>query len=142
MESGTLRIDRLRVSSPGTGAPTHGRNSASGNDASKKKKDRLSPVPTVWGLSSLRTGPILKAPGGWGLRNPESIGPGQRSECFLAIQHGVGLTEFRQYYDLTNVPVTLAGSCGSRQSLSLTRLRADLIGLLRSRPVGAIMSGR
>ena len=94
------------------------------------------------GINFLRTDPVPSTPGGWGLRNPESIGPGQRSECFLAIQHGVGLTEFRQYYDLTNVPVTLADSCGSRQSLPLTRLRADLIGLLRSRPVGAIMSDR
>jgi hypothetical protein len=35
----------------------------------------------------LRTGPIPTAPGGWGLRNPEPKGPGQRS-IFLSQPSG------------------------------------------------------
>ena len=35
-------------------------------------------VGPVSGLTLLRTGPIPTAPGGWGLRNPEPKGPGQR----------------------------------------------------------------
>jgi len=34
------------------------------------------------GLTILRTGPILTTPGGWGLRNPEPKGPGQRKGTF------------------------------------------------------------
>jgi hypothetical protein len=41
------------------------------------------------------------APGGWGLRNPEPKGPGQRSECFLAIQRGGRLAEIGPYYDFS-----------------------------------------
>src|SRR5258705_461205 len=40
------------------------------------------------GINYLRTGPILTTPGGWGLRNPEPKGPGQRrlflSQCRTA----------------------------------------------------------
>src|SRR5882757_2294 len=46
----------------------------------KKKKDQLSLA--QYGDKLLRTGPILTAPGGWGLRNPEPKGPGQRSIPF------------------------------------------------------------
>jgi hypothetical protein len=45
----------------------------------KKKKDQLA-------LALMKmvpaTGPILTTPGGWGLRNPEPKGPGQRSTFF------------------------------------------------------------
>ena len=34
------------------------------------------------GINYLRTGPILTTPGGWGLRNPEPKGPGQRRISF------------------------------------------------------------
>jgi len=41
------------------------------------------------GINYLRTGPILTTPGGWGLRNPEPKGPGQRrlffSQCRTAV---------------------------------------------------------
>jgi hypothetical protein len=42
----------------------------------KTKKDQLSLAQQ--GIDYLRTGPILTTPGGWGLRNPEPKGPGQR----------------------------------------------------------------
>ena len=38
--------------------------------------------PSVGINKYLRTGPILTTPGGWGLRNPEPKGPGQRSACY------------------------------------------------------------
>lgn len=34
------------------------------------------------GINYLATGPILTTPGGWGLRNPEPKGPGQRKDIF------------------------------------------------------------
>ena len=40
---------------------------------SQTKKDQL-----ALALLVVRTDPILTAPGGWGLRNPEPKGPGQR----------------------------------------------------------------
>jgi hypothetical protein len=46
------------------------------NTPPKKKKDQLALA--QYGDSYLRTGPILTTPGGWGLRNPEPKGPGQR----------------------------------------------------------------
>ena len=70
----------------------------------KKKGPTL--VGPVWGFSPLRTGPIPTAPGGWGLRNPEPKGPGQRSDCFFARQRGGRLAEVGQYYDFANDPVT------------------------------------
>lgn len=47
----------------------------------KNKKDQLS-LAQCWDLTPLRTGPIPTAPGGWGLRNPEPKGPGQRRIIF------------------------------------------------------------
>jgi hypothetical protein len=47
----------------------------------RKRKRTNNRWPSV-GINFLRTGPILKTPGGWGLRNPESTRPGQRSDCF------------------------------------------------------------
>src|SRR4051812_28465163 len=41
------------------------------------KKDQL-----ALALLVARTDPILTAPGGWGLRNPEPKGPGQRTQVF------------------------------------------------------------
>src|ERR1700757_693277 len=38
--------------------------------------------PTRVGPAFMRTGPILTTPGGWGLRNPEPKGPGQRTRIF------------------------------------------------------------
>jgi hypothetical protein len=63
-------------------------------------------VGPVWGLTPLRTGPIPKAPGGWGLRNPEPKGPGQRSALLFAKPHGVGLAEVGHHCDPANDPVT------------------------------------
>src|SRR3954470_14934499 len=63
-------------------------------------------VGPVMGLTPLRTGPIPKAPGGWGLRNPEPKGPGQRSDRFLAIPRGVRLAEVGHHCDSANDPVT------------------------------------
>ena len=54
----------------------------------QKKKDQLALAQVV---ISLRTGPIPTAPGGWGLRNPEPKGPGQRSGYLFAIQRGQSL---------------------------------------------------
>jgi hypothetical protein len=97
--------------------------------APKKKKDQLS-LAQWWGLTPLRTGPIPKAPGGWGLRNPEPKGPGQRSALLFARPHGVPLAEVGRYCDSANDPVTttFAANC----YISMTTL-------LQSRAVGAIM---
>lgn len=45
-----------------------------------KKKDQLSLAQYRDNLAA--TDPILTAPGGWGLRNPEPKGPGQRKVFF------------------------------------------------------------
>ena len=73
-------------------------------DTPKNKKDQLSLAQggEIW----LRTGPILTTPGGWGLRNPESKGPGQRRDYLVAIQQGGRLAEVGRYYDSANDPVT------------------------------------
>jgi len=47
----------------------------------KKEKDQLS-LAQYRGETPLRTDPIPTAPGGWGLRNPEPKGPGQRRIFF------------------------------------------------------------
>ncbi len=47
----------------------------------EKKKDQLSLAQKVGINFGLRTGPVPTTPGGWGLRNPEPKGPGQRSDC-------------------------------------------------------------
>jgi hypothetical protein len=72
----------------------------------KKKKDQLSLAQSDGELTPLRTGPIPKAPGGWGLRNPEPKGPGQRSALLFAKPHGVGLAEVGHHCDSANDPVT------------------------------------
>jgi len=48
-----------------------------GNISAQTKKDQL-----ALALLVARTDPILTAPGGWGLRNPEPEGPGQRTQVF------------------------------------------------------------
>jgi len=53
----------------------------------------------------LRLGPILTTPGGWGLRNPEPKGPGQRA-FFLATYGGSRLAEVGRYYASAHDPVT------------------------------------
>jgi hypothetical protein len=50
------------------------------NDVPKKKKDQLALV--QYRINSSATGPIPTTPGGWGLRNPEPKGPGQRRNFF------------------------------------------------------------
>jgi len=47
----------------------------------KKKKDQLS-LAQCGDRLICGTGPIPTAPGGWGLRNPEPKGPGQRRIIF------------------------------------------------------------
>ena len=59
-----------------------------------------------YGDNFVRTGPILTTPGGWGLRNPEPKGPGQRSALLFAKPHGVGLAEVGHHCDSANDPVT------------------------------------
>src|SRR5262245_21398804 len=56
--------------------------------------------------SLLRTGPVSKAPGGWGLRNPVPTRPGQRSAVAIANQGGRRWAEIGHLYDPANVPVT------------------------------------
>ena len=55
----------------------------------KKKKDQLS-LAQSRDFNSPATGPIPTAPGGWGLRNPEPKGPGQRSDFFSQFSGAVG----------------------------------------------------
>src|SRR2546423_12364481 len=44
--------------------------------------------------TSCGTGPILTTPGGWGLRNPEPKGPGQRTTYFSQFSAAVGGRKF------------------------------------------------
>src|SRR5205085_8330354 len=44
--------------------------------------------------ASCGTGPILTTPGGWGLRNPEPKGPGQRTTYFWQFSAAVGGRKF------------------------------------------------
>ena len=59
----------------------------------QNKKDQLS-LAQCWDLTPLRTGPIPTAPGGWGLRNPEPKGPGQRRAFF---SQGSGAGDWRKW---------------------------------------------
>jgi hypothetical protein len=64
---------------------------------SKKKKDQLALA--QYGDNYSAIGPIPTIPGGWGLRNPESKGPSQRSVFLVAFQQGGRLAEVGRYYD-------------------------------------------
>ena len=59
----------------------------------KKKKDQLA-LAQFSGLLPLRTDPIPTAPGGWGLRNPEPKGPGQRR---IVLSQGSGAGGWRKW---------------------------------------------
>src|SRR5438309_9509607 len=54
-----------------------GRNIPTQTKPTQTKKDQL-----ALALLVARTDPILSTPGGWGLRNPEPKGPGQRTQVF------------------------------------------------------------
>jgi hypothetical protein len=76
------------------------------DEAPAKKEKGPTFVGPVRGLAPLRTGPIPTAPGGWGLRNPEPKGPGQRRIFFL---QGSGAVDGRKWGSnmiSSNDPVT------------------------------------
>jgi hypothetical protein len=72
-----------------TGSSVDGGTARSSNKCPhpKKKKDQLSLAQYRDNLAA--TDPILTAPGGWGLRNPEPKGPGQRKVFFSQFSRAV-----------------------------------------------------
>jgi hypothetical protein len=89
----------------------------------------------------LRTGPIPTAPGGWGLRNPELKGPGQRSDGLSQSRRAVAGRKLGRIMISANDPVTLhflpgKGSWTIRRAIISVRLPE---APLRQLTVGAIM---
>jgi len=70
--------------------------------APQKKKDQLALA--QYGVNYLRTGPIPTTPGGWGLRNPEPKGPGQRRTVLSQFSRAVG----RRKWGGIMIPLTIA----------------------------------
>src|SRR3954467_8777387 len=66
------------------------------------KKDQL-----ALALLVVRTDPILTAPGGWGLRNPEPKGPGQRTQVFSQCRAAVAWRKSGDTMIPANDPVTV-----------------------------------
>lgn len=110
-----------------------------------KKKRTNSRWPSMGINSAL--GPIPTTPGGWGLRNPESKGPGQRSSFFSQFSRAFGGRKWGGIMIPANDHVTAALSlqmvsgCFGNLSRRLSR-RSRQRNLLRRGSVGAIMSGR
>src|SRR5260370_39687083 len=61
------------------------------------------------GINYLRTGPIPTTPGGWGLRNPEPKGPGQRRILFSQSRRAVAGRKLGGIMISANDPVTAFG---------------------------------
>jgi hypothetical protein len=110
-----------------------------------KKKRTNSRWPSMGINSAL--GPIPTTPGGWGLRNPESKGPSQRSGFFSQFSRAFGGRKWGGIMIPANDHVTAALSlqmvsgCFGNFNRKLSR-RSRQRYLLRRRSVGAIMSGR
>src|SRR5215468_4653246 len=66
--------------------------------------------PTRVGPSFVRTGPILTTPGGWGLRNPEPKGPGQRTRIFSQCRAAGARRKSGETMIPANDPVTVCRS--------------------------------
>jgi len=93
------------------------------------------------GINYLRTGPILTTPGGWGLRNPEPKGPGQRRIVFSQSSTAVAGRKLGGIMILANDPVTAFFNVHRPQRNPPHESRFGCPrGLLQRRPVGAIMS--
>src|SRR4051794_7428034 len=58
------------------------RNCAIGNESESETSRHKKRTNSRWPSFSCELDPILAAPGGWGLRNPEPKGPGQRTQDF------------------------------------------------------------
>src|SRR3954468_16843528 len=99
------------------------------------KKDQL-----ALALLVVRTDPILTAPGGWGLRNPEPKGPGQRTQVFSQCRAAVAWRKSGDTMIPANDPVTV---CRDRvppvRVGGLVRIPESFRGALRWGTVGAIM---
>src|SRR3954447_20963092 len=99
------------------------------------KKDQL-----ALALLVVRTDPILTAPGGWGLRNPEPKGPGQRTQVFSQCRAAVAWRKSGDTMIPANDPVTV---CRDRvpplRVGGLLRIPEPFRGALRWGTVGAIM---
>src|SRR3954470_12382748 len=72
------------------------------NKSTQTKKDQL-----ALALLVVRTDPILTAPGGWGLRNPEPKGPGQRTQVFSQCRAAVAWRKSGDTMIPSNDPVTV-----------------------------------
>ena len=85
-------------------APDRLRSIRENDPVRKKQKDQLALV--HYGKNSA-LGPIQATPGGWGLRNPESKGPGQRSAFFSQFSRAFGWRKWGGIMILTNDRVTV-----------------------------------
>src|SRR6202163_750048 len=99
----------------------------------QKKKDQLTLAQDGDKLF-LRIGPIPTAPGGWGLRNPELKGPGQRSDCLSQSRRAVAGRKLGRIMISANDLVTLHFLPG-RGATDKPPRKAPL----RRQAVGAIM---
>ena len=79
-----------------------GRNIPTQTKPTQTKKDQL-----ALALLVVRTDPILTAPGGWGLRNPEPLGPGQRTQVFSQCRAAVARRKRGDTMIPANDPVTV-----------------------------------
>jgi hypothetical protein len=79
-----------------------GREASSETYRRKQKRTNLR-----WPPLAVRTGPIPTAPGGWGLRNPEPKGPGQRTRIFSQCRAAVARRKRGDTMIPANDPVTV-----------------------------------
>jgi hypothetical protein len=106
------------------------------NIPAQTKKDQL-----ALALLVVRTDPILTTPGGWGLRNPEPKGPGQRTQVFSQRRAAVAWRKSGDTMIPSNDPVTV---CRDRVPPlrvpgSAPDFMTPFMGPLRWGTVGAIM---
>src|ERR1700682_3644802 len=90
------------------------------------------------GINYLRTGPILTTPGGWGLRNPEPKGPGQRRIVFSQSSTAVAGRKLGGIMLLANDPVTAFFST----STGPNTIRRTNLGSVATGPLAAAAGRR